>query len=41
MTLIHLQGFVSPAMAQKLDYCSVTGVARRIHEAESRDNRVS
>ena len=34
-------GFRSPASALGLYYCSVTGVARRIHEAESRGDRVS
>ena len=36
-----IRGFRSPASALGLYYCSVTGVARRIHEAESRGNRVS
>ena len=34
-------GFRSPASALGLYYCSVTGVARRTHEAESRGHRVS
>src|SRR6478672_5370801 len=33
--------FRSPASALSLYYCSVTGAARRTHEAESRGNRVS
>ena len=35
------RGFGSPARAHALSYCSVTGAARRVHEAESRGNRVS
>jgi hypothetical protein len=34
-------GFRSPASALGLYYCSVTGATRRIHEAESRGDRVS